>query len=88
MKVPTISTLDTLTLDEARAYLDAAKGDELEAAVAVATDRNKLDGSASISPDEAEVHHAFFLLRRARGLEAPSFDTMRVSLRKRLVEAA
>jgi len=88
MKIPTISTIDTLTLDEARAYLDAANGEELEAAVALAIDRNKLDGSASVSPDETEVHHALFLLRRARGLDAPSFDTMRVELKKRMVEAA
>ncbi|HWL87514.1 MAG TPA: hypothetical protein VNO21_17035 [Polyangiaceae bacterium] len=88
MKIPTISTIDTLTLDEARAYLDAAHGDELEAAVALATDRNELDGSGSTLPDEAEVHHAFFLLRRARQMEAPSFDTMRVELKKRMVEAA
>ena len=35
-------------------------------------------------PDDAEVHHALFLLRRARGLDAPSFDLMRVQLRRRL----
>ncbi|WP_394833114.1 hypothetical protein LVJ94_42100 [Pendulispora rubella] len=87
MKIPTLSTIDTLTLDEAHAYLDAAHGDELEAAVAIATDRNKLDGTSS-SPDDAEVHHAYFLLRRARGMDAPSFDTMRVELKKRMVQAA
>jgi hypothetical protein len=30
-----------------------------------------------------EIHHALFLLRRARGLDAPSFDLMRVQLRRR-----
>ncbi len=87
MKIPTIRSIDTLTLEEARAYLDAANGNELEAAVALAADRNTLDGSDT-SPDETEVHHAFFLLRRARGMEAPSFDTMRVELKKRMMEAA
>ena len=87
MKTPAISSLETVSLDEARAYIEAARGDELEAAVALAIDRNELDGVDAI-PDETEVHHAFFLLRRARGLEAPSFDSMRVQLRKRLGEAA
>ena len=87
MKIPTIRSIDTLTLDEARAYLDAAKGDELEAALTLAADRNTLDGSDT-SPDETEVHHALFLLRRVRGMDAPSFDTMRVELKKRMVEAA
>ena len=87
MKTPAISSLENVSLDEARAYIDAAKGDELEAAVTLAIDRNELDGGDT-TPDETEVHHAFFLLRRARGLEAPSFDSMRVQLRKRLGEAA
>lgn len=87
MKTPAISSLENVSLDEARAYIDAARGDELEAAVALAMDRNELDGG-SATPDETEVHHAFFLLRRARGLDAPSFDSMRVQLRKRFGEAA
>ncbi len=72
-----------MTLEEAQLYLNAAAGDELAAAFALAMDRNRLDGSAP-SPDETEIHHAFFLLRRARGLEAPSFDEMRVKLRRRV----
>ena len=88
MKTPTISTLDSLSIDEARAYLDAANGDELEAAIALAIDRNALDGALNVQPDEAEVHHALFLLRRARGEAAPSFDSMRIQLKKRVAEAA
>jgi hypothetical protein len=70
-----------LSLEEALAYLDLAEGDELSAAFSLAEDRNHLAGETS-EPDEAEVHHALFLLRRARGLDAPSFDLMRVQLRK------
>jgi len=70
-----------LSLEEALAYLDLAEGDELSAAFSLAEDRNRLAGETS-EPDEAEVHHALFLLRRARGLDAPSFDLMRVQLRK------
>ncbi len=77
-----IDSLETLSLEAALAYLDTAEGDELAAATALAHDRNLLDGS-KIVPDEAEVHHALFLLRRARGLTAPSFDLMRVQLRQR-----
>jgi hypothetical protein len=58
-----------------------AEGDELSAAFLLAQDRNHLAGEPG-EPDEAEVHHALFLLRRARGLNAPSFDLMRVQLRK------
>jgi hypothetical protein len=83
MKTPAIRSLDTVSLEEALAYLDAAEGDELGAAFALATDRNQLDGSSE-APDDAEVHHALFLLRRARGLEAPSFDLMRVQLKRRV----
>jgi hypothetical protein len=79
---PTIKSLDAVSLDEARAYLDDAGGDELDAAYALACDRNRLDGSHA-APDEAEVHHAYFLLCRARGMHAPSFDEMRVELRRR-----
>ncbi len=77
MKTPAIKSLDRLSLDEALAYLDASEGDELSAAFALATHRNELAGSAE-APDDAEVHHALFLLRRARGLDAPSFDLMRI----------
>jgi hypothetical protein len=78
-----IESLETLSLEDALAYLDTAEGDELEAAFSLARDRNFLDGSEK-EPDEAEVHHALFLLRRARGLTAPSFDLMRVQLRQRV----
>jgi len=82
---PIITSLESFSLGEALAYLDSAEGDELSAAFALAKDRNLLDGAPG-EPDEAEVHHALFLLRRARGLNAPSFDLMRVQLR-RLVAA-
>jgi hypothetical protein len=81
-KVPVVRSLSTVSLEEALAYLDAADGDELTAAFNLARDRNRLDGSMS-PPDETEIHHALFLLRRARGLDAPSFDLMRVQLRRR-----
>ena len=77
-----ITSLESLSLEQALAYLDSAEGDELSAAFALAKDRNLLDGASGDEPDEAEVHHALFLLRRARGLDAPSFDLMRVQLRK------
>lgn len=80
---PIITSLESLSLEEALAYLDSAGGDELTAAYSLAMDRNHLDGDTD-QPDEAEVHHALFLLRRARGLDAPSFDLMRVQLRRRL----
>jgi len=80
-----ITSLEPLTLEEALTYLDSAEGDELSAAFTLAKDRSLLDGGTG-EPDEAEVHHALFLLRRARGLDAPSFDLMRVQLR-RLVAA-
>jgi hypothetical protein len=79
---PTIKSLQNVTLDEANAYLDHASGDELNAAYALAVDRARLDGSHN-TPDDAEVHHAFFLLCRARGKHPPSFDDMRVQLRRR-----
>lgn len=78
-----IASLETVSLEEALAYLDSAEGDELKAAYALAKDRNLLDSGGSAEPDDAEVHHALFLLRRARGLNAPSFDLMRVQLRRR-----
>lgn len=83
MTTTIIESLEKVSLGEALAYLDSAEGDELSAAFALARDRNLLDGSNK-EPDEAEVHHALFLLRRARGLNAPSFDLMRVQLRRRL----
>jgi hypothetical protein len=79
---PSIQSLETVTLEEAQAYLAFARGDELEGAHALAWDRNRLDGSVS-APDDAEVHHALFLLCRALGKVAPSFDQMRVELRRR-----
>lgn len=82
MRTPAIRCLATVSLEEALAYLDAANGDELTAAFSLARDRNRLDGSSS-APDDAEVHQALFLLRKARGLDAPSFDLMRVQLRQR-----
>lgn len=80
---PTLTSLDNVSLEEALTYLDAAEGDELLAATALAKDRNLLDGGRG-EPDDAEVHHALFLLRRARGLNAPSFDLMRVQLKARV----
>lgn len=80
-----IASLESVSLDEALTYLESSDGDELVAAFALAKDRNVLEGNAA-EPDDAEVHHALFLLRRARGLSAPSFDLMRVQLR-RLVAA-
>jgi hypothetical protein len=80
---PSIKSLETVSLEEAAAYLEHAGGDELNAAYALACDRNRLDGSIA-PPDEAEVHHALFLLCRARGKLAPSFDEMRVELRRRV----
>jgi hypothetical protein len=83
---PTIRSLETVSLEEATTYLEHAGGDELDAASALAWDRNRLDGS-NAAPDDAEVHHALFLLRRARGQLPPSFDEMRVELRRRAVAA-
>jgi hypothetical protein len=80
---PSITSLENVSLDEAVAYLDHSSGDELNAAYALAVDRARLDGSIS-APDDAEVHHALFLLCRARGKHPPSFDDMRVELRRRI----
>jgi hypothetical protein len=79
---PSIRSLETFSLEEAIVYLDHSNGDELDAAYALAWDRNRLDGSLA-PPDDAEVHHALFLLCRARGMLAPSFDEMRIELRRR-----
>jgi hypothetical protein len=81
-EVQRVRSLRTVTSDEARSYLRAAAGDELAAALDVARDRSALDGSSS-EPDETEVHHALFLLRRALGFPAPSFDALHVQLRRR-----
>jgi hypothetical protein len=80
---PSIKSLETVSPEEASAYLEHAGGDELNAAYALACDRNRLDGSIA-PPDDAEVHHALFLLCRARGKHPPSFDEMRVELRRRV----
>ncbi|HZU82364.1 MAG TPA: hypothetical protein VE987_05590 [Polyangiaceae bacterium] len=80
---PSIKSLETLSVDEAAAYLEHARGDELDAACALAWDRNRLDGSHA-APDDAEVHHALFLLCRACGKHPPSFDQMRFELRRRV----
>jgi hypothetical protein len=80
---PSITSLENVSLDEAVAYLDHSSGDELNAAYALAVDRARLDGSNG-APDDAEVHHALFLLCRARGKHPPSFDDMRVELRRRI----
>src|SRR5271155_961124 len=42
---PTVRSLQTVSLEEATAYLDYSSGDELSAAHALAWDRNRLDGS-------------------------------------------
>jgi hypothetical protein len=81
MKSLAVSSTGTLSLAEARTYLGAAHADELVAALALAADRNILDGSDD-APDDTDVHHALYLLRRAQGLAAPSFDEMRVALRQ------
>lgn len=80
---PSIKSLETVTLEEAQAYLAFAGGDELDAACALAWDRNRLDGSIS-APDETEIHHALFLLCRVLGKHPQSFDEMRVELRRRV----
>jgi hypothetical protein len=77
----TAKSLLGLSLAEANAYLLRAKGDEVVAAFDLACDRNHLEGN-DCEPDATEVHHALFLLRRARGESAPSFDQLRQSLRR------
>ena len=81
MKRLAIASTATVSYEEARAYLGAARGDELAAAIELARDRNTLDG-AGAEPDDMDVHHALYLIRRAQGLAAPSFDEMRVALRR------
>ena len=80
---PMISSLSTVSLAEANAYLKHAGGDEIAAAYELARHRNVLDGAKN-PPDDTEVHHALFLLRKAFGRSAPSFDEMRVELRRRV----
>jgi hypothetical protein len=77
-----INHLNTPSRDEAEAYLATASGDELRAAILLANDRNLIAGEVE-APDDAEIHHALFLLRKAMGLEAPSYDSTRVKLRDR-----
>ena len=48
----------------------------------LAIDRNLLAGDDE-EPDEQEIHHALFMLRKAFGLEAPSFDALRIALKNR-----
>ena len=85
---PMLSDLKHLSTEQARAYLKVAKNDEVAAALMLAHDRNALDESLSglsgHAPDETEIHHALFLLRRALGMSAPSFDALRVALRGRV----
>jgi hypothetical protein len=81
---PSIRSLENVSREEAVAYLDHSNGDELNAAYTLAVDRARLDGSHAPPPDDAEVHHALFLLCRARGKHSPSFDEMRVELRRRI----
>jgi hypothetical protein len=81
-KKPSIRSLEDVSPEEARAYLAATGGDELSAAYALACDRNRMDGTIAL-PDDAEVHHALFLLCRARGIQPPSFDEIRFKLRRR-----
>jgi hypothetical protein len=73
----------TPSLSQALGYLTSAKGDEIAAAMALALDRNQAEGQER-DPDEQEVHHALFLLRRARGLSAPSYDLLRWQLKRRV----
>jgi hypothetical protein len=78
-----VQSFPRITLATAYLYLAAAAGDELRAAMTLARDRRQLEGSGE-APDDVEVHHALLLLRRAQGLAAPSFDSMRVELRAKI----
>lgn len=77
-----IANLSTLSMAESNSYLKSADGDELTAAHALACDRNSLAGSTE-APDDTEVHHALYLMRRARGLGAPSYDSVRLMIKAR-----
>jgi hypothetical protein len=76
-----VSNLHGVSLTEAKAYLARAKGDEVIAAFDLACDRVVLEGDTR-EPDSTEVHHALFLIRRATGKTAPSYDELRLSLRR------
>lgn len=76
-----VASLHGVSLSEASAYMKAAKGDEVIAAFDLACDRLLLE-QVNREPDPTEVHHALFLLRRALGKSAPSFDALRLSLRR------
>ncbi len=77
-----LGSLARVTREEATRYVAAHGGEELDAAIALAVDRNLLEGTSG-EPDDADVHQALYLLRKALGEDAPSFDTMRVELRHR-----
>jgi hypothetical protein len=77
-----IDSLAPPSLSQALAYVDQAGGDEIAAAFALAIDRNILDDSLEM-PDSADVHHALFMLRKARGLASPSFDLLCWQLKRR-----
>lgn len=77
-----LPNLHSLSAEQAQSYLDDHGGDELTAAYTLACDRNILAGSSE-PPDDTEVHHAFFLMRRALGKESPSYDSVRLSLKGR-----
>ncbi|MBP9113345.1 MAG: hypothetical protein KBF88_11100 [Polyangiaceae bacterium] len=78
-----VQSLDVLTSVEAAEYLDEVGGDEIAAAMNLAVDRNIL-AHIDTEPDSAEIHHALYLLRRAVGQSPPSYDSMRVELRRRM----
>ncbi|MFO0670346.1 MAG: hypothetical protein U0235_12075 [Polyangiaceae bacterium] len=80
MKRPIVSS-GRPQLAEATAYMRLAKGDELRRARARA--RSQPARRPDKLLDALEVHHALFLLRRAQGWGAPSYDDVRVELRRR-----
>ena len=77
-----LRSLEYVTREEAERYLAENSGEELEAAISLAMDRNILEGSSEI-PDDADIHQALYLLKRAFGEDVPSYDTMRVEIRRR-----
>jgi hypothetical protein len=76
-----VNSLHSVSPSEANEYLTKARGDEVIAAFDLACDRLLLEGD-NCEPDSTEVHHALFLLRRAVGKSAPSYDQLRLSLRR------
>ena len=82
-----LRSLATVTADEARSYLETARGDAIVAAIAIAIDRNALAGTDD-PPDDQDVHHSLFLIHKALGMSAPSFDDTRAALRAHRGEAA